>query len=170
MDDSPFMRFLLASALLVVSACGQPGPATSASIDVAAEEASLLEADRAFGRATAAERLEGWVRFFAENGAMFPQGSPVVRGHEAIRALMGPAFETEGFSLTWEPLEAEVSADGSLGYTHGTFESRFPGPDGEITVTTGKYLTVWRKQPDGSWKVEADIGNDDPPAADGSEN
>ena len=159
---------LVASALLVaVSACEQPETAT---IDIAEEEAALLDADRAFNRATAAERLEGWVRFFAEDGAMFPQGRSPVRGHEAIHALMGPAFETEGFSLTWEPLEAEISEGGDLGYTHGTFESRFPGPDGEVTVTTGKYLTVWRKHPDGSWKVEADIGNDDPPAAEDSEN
>lgn len=83
---------------------------------------------------------------------------------------MGPVFETEGSSLTWEPLQAEVSDAFDLGYTHGTFESRFPGPNGELSVTTGKYLTVWRKQPDGSWKVAADIGNDDPPAADDSEN
>ena len=122
---------LVASTLLIaVSACERPAEELPPTIDVAAEKDSLLEADRAFARATAAERLEGWVRFFDENGAMFPQGRPVVRGHEAIRAFMGPAFETEGFSLTWEPLEAEVSADGDLGYTHGTFESRFPGPDG----------------------------------------
>ena len=165
------MRFLVASALLVaVSACERPAEELPPAIDVSAQKASLLEADRDFARATAAERLEGWVRFFAEDGAMFPQGSPVVRGHQAIRTLMGPVFETDGFSLTWEPLEAEVSEGGDLGYTHGTFESRFPGPDGEVTVTTGKYLKVWRKQPDGSWKVAADIGNDDPPAAEDSEN
>jgi ketosteroid isomerase-like protein len=139
-------------------------------VDVAAEEASLLAADRAFNEATAADRVEGWVRFFAEDGAMFPQGRPPIRGHEAIRNLMGPVFEIEAFSLTWEPLEAEVSADGSLGYTHGTFESRYPGPAGEVSVTTGKYLTVWRKQADGSWKVAADIGNDDPPPAEDAEN
>ncbi|HEX9725935.1 MAG TPA: hypothetical protein VGC53_16780, partial [Vicinamibacteria bacterium] len=128
------MRFLVASALFAVSACGTPEPPT---LDVAAQEASLLEADRAFSKATAEDRLEGWVRYFAENGAMFPQGRPVVRGHDAIRALMGPAFATEGFSLTWEPLEAEVSGAGDFGYTHGTFESRFPGEDGEVSITTG---------------------------------
>jgi ketosteroid isomerase-like protein len=161
------MRFLVASALFAVSACGTPEPPT---LDVAAQEASLLEADRAFNKATAEDRLEGWVRYFAENGAMFPQGRPVVRGHDAIRALMGPAFATEGFSLTWEPLEAEVSGAGDFGYTHGTFESRFPGEDGEVSITTGKYLTVWRKQTDGSWKVADDIGNNDPPTADDGEN
>ena len=146
----------------MVGACAQP---EMAPIDIEAEKASLLQVDREFNDATASERLEGWVRFFAEDGTMFPQGRPPVRGHQAIRDLMGPVFAIEEFSLTWDPLEAEVSADGTLGYTHGTFESRFPGADGEISVTTGKYLTVWRKQGDGSWKVAADIGNDDPPPA-----
>ena len=161
------MRILVVTTLVVSAwACESAAPG----IDVSAEQTSLLEADRDFARATASERLEGWVRFFAENGAMFPAGRPVVRGHEAIRAFMGPAFETEGFLLQWEPLEANVSAGGDLGYTHGTFESRSLGADGDVTVTTGKYLTVWRKQGDGSWKVEADIGNEDPPIETGSEN
>lgn len=161
------MRMLVGTILVVASmACERAAPG----LDVLAEQTSLLEADRDFARATAAERLEGWVRFFAENGAMFPAGRPVVRGHEAIRALMGPAFETEGFLLTWDPLETEVSAGGDLGYTHGTFESRSPGADGDVTVTTGKYLTVWKKQADGSWRVEADIGNENPPTESDGEN
>jgi len=158
------VRFLSSIVLLTLGACAQPGTVAQ-TVDIEAEKASLLEVDREFNDATAAEGLDGWVRFFAEDGTMFPQGSPPVRGHEAIRALMSPAFDLEGFSLTWEPVEAEVSEDGSLGYTHGTFEMFVPGEDGEVTSTTGKYLTVWRKQSDGSWKVAADIGNNDPPAA-----
>jgi len=153
-------------ALLAAMACEQP----AASVDLAAERSSLLEADRRFARATAEERLEGWVGFFAEDGVMFPAGRPVIRDEESIRALMGPLFDDEGFSLAWEPLEAEVSAGGDLGYTYGSYESRSPGPDGVPSVTTGKYLTVWRKQGDGSWKVVADIGNTNPPATDRSEN
>ena len=147
----------------MASACAQP---ERAPIDIDAEEASLIQVDREFNEATGAEGLEGWVRYFAEDGTMFSPGRPPVRGHDAIRELMGPAFDLDGFSLIWEPVEAEVSADGTLGYTHGTFEMYVPVEDGgELTLTTGKYLTVWRKQPDGTWKVAADIGNNDPPAA-----
>jgi ketosteroid isomerase-like protein len=35
-------------------------------------------------------------------------------------------------------------------------------PDGTVRRATGKYLNVWKKQPDGSWKVLVDIGNEDP--------
>ncbi len=73
-----YFATLVASALLIaVNACEQPEPTT---IDVAAQQASLLKADRAFASAVAAEGVDAWVRFFADNGVMFPQGSPAVAG------------------------------------------------------------------------------------------
>jgi ketosteroid isomerase-like protein len=55
-----------------------------------------------------------------------------------------------------------VAASRDLAYTVGTWQvSKKENP--EEVLATGKYVTVWRKQKDGSWKAVADIGNDDPP-------
>ena len=54
---------------------------------------------------------------------------------------------------------AEAAKDGSLGYTFGSSEVSFRNEKGEIQKRSGRYLTVWRRQPDGSWKVVSDIGS-----------
>ena len=61
--------------------------------------------------------------------------------------------------LTWSPVAADISASGDLGYTYGTFEFRSKDKEGKETVNHGKYMSVWKKQADGSWKVAVDMGN-----------
>jgi ketosteroid isomerase-like protein len=128
----------------------------------AAAKDELLEADREFGKAVAARGIDGWVECFAEDGKMFPAGGEVVEGKKAVRELMAARFAQPGFSLHWTPLGAELARSGDFGYTYGMSESRFTGKDGKLIVATGKYITVWRKEKNGAWKVIADIGNATP--------
>jgi len=119
---------------------------------------SLLEADRAFGKATAEHGLEGWMAYFAEDACIFPDQGPVVKGLDAIRRH----YSSTGFNpknLSWTPLHAELSTSGDLGYTYGTWTLPFQKEDGTSGTAEGKYLTVWRKDKNGDWKVVADIGN-----------
>ncbi len=118
----------------------------------------LMDADRAFARAVATGRLEAWVSFFADSGTMFRPGGQVV-GPAAIREWMGPAFADTTFRLVWDPVRAHVAGD--LGYTIGRWESRRVGADGGERRQTGSYVTIWRRQADGAWKIVVDIGNPD---------
>ena len=61
--------------------------------------------------------------------------------------------------LTWEPIHAEVSSAGDLGFTTGPWEYRQTNPS-DTAVAFGDYVSVWRKQSSGVWKVIADIGID----------
>jgi ketosteroid isomerase-like protein len=131
--------------------------------DIAATRNALMDADRAFNRATAARRTDGWMEFFAEDGQMMRSSG--ITGRAAIREAMAKAFADTAFSLTWEPLQADAGAAGDLGYTNGRYEARFRDAKGNPVVRTGRYLTVWKKQADGSWKVVRDIGVQDPPPA-----
>lgn len=117
--------------------------------------AEVMEADRIFAREVAANGLEAWVSAFAQDGAMLPASGPVLVGHEAVREAMASAFQIPGFSLAWEPLGGEVSHSGDLAYTFGNYEHKV---DSEV-VTRGRYVTVWRRQENGQWRVVADIGN-----------
>lgn len=120
----------------------------------------LLRTDRAFNAATQAQGVEGWVSFFAEDGSMLrPQGP--ITGHEAIRAAMAPAFANPDFSLTWEPQYAELTPGGRLGYTRGRYVGVRKDAAGHRVESRGTYMNLWHKQPDGSWKVVADIGDPD---------
>ena len=124
--------------------------------------AVLLQADSDFDRSVAEKGVEAWVSAFAEDGIMFRAGE-VVRGHAGIRELMAPAFATPGFSLRWKPVRADMAASGDLGYTYGTYESGSVGPDGAPQMRTGMYVTIWKRQPDNSWKVAVDLGSASPP-------
>ncbi len=148
--------WLHSSVLLVAFA------ACARSVDVAATRAALQDADRAFDRATSERRLDGWVDFFAEDGAMLAPGGPV-RGKLAIRDHMGRALSDTSFTLRWRPTVSDVGAAGDLGYTMGQYEARHRDEKGSLVARTGTYLTVWKRQADGSWKVALDVGVQDPP-------
>ena len=73
-----------------------------------------------------------------------------------------------GGTLTWGPVEAVASDDGTLGFTHGRWAYESPkAEDGTTRKATGSYVTVWRKQPDGAYKFALDIGNPDRPKESG---
>lgn len=124
-----------------------------------ADRVEVLEADRAFARASEARGLPAWEERFTSDAVIFPIGAPAVQGLSAIVE----AWRKEGFDpvhLSWTPVDARVSDMGDLGYSWGTWEMTPPSG----AAVSGKYITVWRRQADGSWKVEADLGSMDPPA------
>lgn len=121
-------------------------------------ENSLMEADRAFGRATAERGLDGWMSFFAED-AQANTHNGVLRGRAELRKYYSGMFSRREFSIRWTPLYAEASKDGSLGYTFGEAETSFRDEKGAVQKRPGRYVTIWRRQPGSSWKVVTDIGN-----------
>ena len=142
-----------AAAALALSAC-------SRAPDQEAARAAIRDADIAFAAATLARGVDGWVGYFADSGMQVVPGRNVV-GKAAIRQLMAPSLGDTSRTLTWHPTSAEVSASGDLGYTVGRWERAHRIKDSTVT-TRGSYVTIWRKQPDGSWKVALDVGNPDP--------
>ena len=147
-------RLAISSLLLFGAAC-QTKP------DPEATRHSLLEADRAFARAVAARRLEAWVEAFDTAGIQMRPNLPFTPGHAEIRRLMTPAFADTSWHLTWEPMLSSASATADLGYTLGTYRSVRRDSTGQERSSTGKYVTIWRKQADGRWKVVFDGGNPD---------
>ena len=138
--------------LLLLAACAS-GP------DPAKEVEGLLEVDAEFARYSrehgAADAFE---RYLAEDAIQLPHQSDIVHGRVAI--VDGLRALDDGWMLDWTPVHAEVSGDGSLGWTWGRYELyRRATPDAK---STGKYLNVWRKGTDGRWRVAADIGNQTP--------
>ena len=119
----------------------------------------LIKADQDFALAAAQRGAAGFVSWFAGGASILPAGGPVVTGIEGIRKVYEEAWAQPGFSLQWKPLKAEMSRSGDLGYTFGTYERKKNGPDGKLVTQTGKYMTIWKRQKDGAWKVIADMGN-----------
>jgi ketosteroid isomerase-like protein len=134
------------------------------SVDVEQERTALMNTDREM--AQAANDTDKFVAFYAPDASFYPSGMPLVKGPAAIREFMAQIMALPGFALQISATNTQVSAAGDLGYITGTYELAFTGG-----VEKGKFVTVWRKQPDGAWRVVEDIFNADtpppaPPAAD----
>jgi ketosteroid isomerase-like protein len=69
-------------------------------------------------------------------------------------------------SLVWQPVLAWVAGSRDLGFTVGESTSTGRGSSGAAVQRSGKYLTVWKRQPDGTWKFVVDGGNRSPSRAD----
>ena len=91
-------------------------------------------------------------------GAVIQPGLGEIRGREAVRDVMA-GLDDPATSLTWEPERADIAASGDLGWTTGSFVSAGVGPDGDPIRSEGRYVSIWRLQADGSWKVVMDLGN-----------
>src|SRR5206468_7970386 len=112
---------------------------------------SLVEAERAFARASVAR---GTRAAFLENLA---DNSIIFHPHPVDGKKWWNAQPVRPGVLTWQPIFADVSRAGDLGYTTGPWEFRPNGPD-DRPVAFGQYFTIWKKQRDGSWKAVLDRG------------
>ena len=132
--------------------------------DHRADEQAIRAIENRAREAAAAKDLERYVTCYAEDAVLFWPGVPMVTGKAAIREFMQKFLAAPGFSLHFRTARVEVSSDGALAYSYGTNTVSFPGPGGSLLHDKGKYVSVYRKGPDGAWKVVADIGNSDLPA------
>jgi ketosteroid isomerase-like protein len=126
----------------------------------AGARAAIRDADLAFAKVTKERGVDGWVEYFADSGVQVTPGRNVV-GRAAIRELMAAELGDTTHLLSWRPTSAEVSRSGDLGYTIGRWEWGARLGSG-APARRGTYVTIWRKQGDGTWKVVLDVGNADP--------
>jgi ketosteroid isomerase-like protein len=126
---------------------------------------AIKTADQQWLAVFAAKDLDKSVAFCAEDGAVLAPNSPIAQGHEAIRSSFAGFFKLPGLKISWVTDKVEASKSGDLGYSSGTYEMSFKDPSGKTVSDHGKYVTVWKKQSDGSWKVVRDIFNSDLPSS-----
>ncbi len=130
-------------------------------VDIAAEKENLLQTDRDF----AANSLEvgaadAFNMYLDQNAMQMPEGRYPVIGRDSI--YEGMSKSKGKYTLGWSPMDGEVSSSGDMGWTWGVSVLSWKDKDGVDQQAHGKYLNVWKKQADGSWKVLVDIGNDNP--------
>ena len=127
-------------------------------------ETELLQADRDFADATHARGIEGWMSFFADDAIRIKYRGGMVKGWDAVRETDTPLISDTTITLNWQPLEAHVFKHGTVGVTIGMSQivSRTGANKGSVTYH-GRYTTLWRREPDGRWKVIMDTGYPDVP-------
>ncbi|HEY2391293.1 MAG TPA: nuclear transport factor 2 family protein [Candidatus Angelobacter sp.] len=149
---------LITSLATAIIASTRSVPTLANSGNVAKLEQELKNADLDFAKQTAARGLDGWMDFFAEDASTISSGR-MISGKEALHKYYAAVFANKDFTLTWKPVRAEASRDGTLGYTYGDYEAKE-----DVSISHGMYATVWRRD-NGYWKVVLDMGSSTPAAA-----
>jgi ketosteroid isomerase-like protein len=116
---------------------------------------SMVAAELAFAK-TAKEQgtRPAFAAFIADDGILFRPGP--VKGKEWLAKNPAPVSDKHPW-LSWYPTVADVALAGDMGYTTGPWEFR-PDVNNGKAVAFGNFLTVWKKQADGSWKFAIDLG------------
>jgi ketosteroid isomerase-like protein len=85
-----------------------------------------------------------------------PNRHPVV-GRKKIEEIYSKPDTS--FSLSWEPLNADISSSGDMGFTYGIYTIHMDSPEGDKVTKEGTYVTIWKKNKAGEWKFVLDTGN-----------
>jgi len=165
----PRTRFILPAALfamLLPNSCDQPAKREGQAANQqeiqqvrAADEAAIRAASAAWSQSATAKDLDKAVSFYADDAVILPDKAPAVRGQENFRKNWAPLLALPGPGLSWKTGSLEVARSGDIAYETGAYDFITTDKKGKSTDTKGKYVVVWKKQSDGSWKVVVDTDN-----------
>ena len=123
----------------------------------------LFDLEARFAKDVLARGGAAFADWFAEDGVALGNGAAPLIGRVAI--AKSATWSPKVYQLTWTPTDAVMGPSGDMGYTWGHFEGRSKDANGNPVTTTGRYMTIWRKQADGNWKVVLDAGANEPAEA-----
>jgi len=138
-----------------------PNPLTDSTVKPG--KMQLFDLESRFAKDVAERGGAAFASWFADDGVELGNGDAPHIGKVAI--VKSANWSPKDYQLTWTPTDAMMGPSGDMGYTWGHFEGHSKDANGNPVVTSGRYMTVWRREPDGSWKVVLDAGANDAPAA-----
>lgn len=158
---------LLVVALIAAAAGGlywykmHSKPATV--VDPQAIAAAVKTADTQWSKAAETHNILAVMSFYADDASILPPNAEMVSKTPDMRKVWTDML-TPATTLTWTPGNVDVAASGDIAYDQGFYLMSTKVAKGKPVLDRGKYLTVWKKQSDGSWKAVADMWSSDLPA------
>ncbi|MGD0737514.1 MAG: nuclear transport factor 2 family protein [Terracidiphilus sp.] len=135
-----------------------PNPLTD--VTVKPGKILLYDLEARFAKDVAERGGAAFADWFAEDGVELSNGEAPVVGKVAI--VKSANWSPKQYQLTWTPTDAVMGPSGDMGYTWGHYEGHSKDANGNPVTTSGRYMSIWRKQPDGNWKVVLDAGSNEP--------
>ena len=121
-----------------------------------ADKKELMEVDRAFSKMSEEKGMKNaFIEYIDSNGVLLRTDRMPIIGANAIDYLI--QLNDTGFTLTWEPNDAEIARSGDLGYTYGIYAMK---PHSKDSIIYGTYTSIWKKEKNGKWKFVLDTGNE----------
>jgi ketosteroid isomerase-like protein len=145
-----------AALVLFLGACQPAAPATLSDADRGAIEAQ----EQNFARLALSHGLDSLVNgYYSDDAILLAPNAPAATGHAAILAVLNayPPF------TTFQIKTAEINGSGNNAWVRGNYNMVMAPPNAAPIPDSGKYLEIWQKQTDGTWKATRDMFNSDVP-------
>jgi ketosteroid isomerase-like protein len=159
-----FTLLLIILSLSLLTACQR-----TTNLARSADEASLKNLDAEWSKAAGARDVDKTASYYSDDALILPPNIPTINGKQGARAMWQGMFSVPGFGGGWKASKVEVARSGELAYVTGTYELSETDAKGKPMTDKGKYLEVWKKQGDGTWKCVIDMFNSDLPSDAGEE-
>lgn len=143
------MRSLLVNSFLLVIlvACSE-----NKTREIENWKEEIIETERAFAEMASKEGIPKAFLTFAADDVVILRGEKLIQGKDALRASYEKQTSAGEVSLEWTPDFVDVSSSGDLGYTYGKYVYTSSDSLGNKQSSEGIFHTVWKRQPDGTWK------------------
>jgi ketosteroid isomerase-like protein len=129
----------------------------STASDHTADDKSLRDlVDRTVAAAMKRDFTE-YGKYYAQQRTLALPGSPITQENGPPKIQL-----PDGYAIKMVTVKTDFSDAGDLGYALGTYAQTAPDKSGKLQSTVGKWMSVFRKQADGSWGAVADTYNVDP--------
>lgn len=148
---------IVVASVIVLSGCAT----TTTPMSMNDADTYIRAADARFAEAFSRSDWNTVGAFYADDAVMLMPNADAMRGAAAIRQSFNMM---NGMSPNLRLSTDRVVQSGDLAYQTGTYQMTMTAAGGSAQSDRGKYLTVWRRQPNGDWKIVADMINTSMPA------
>jgi ketosteroid isomerase-like protein len=125
-------------------------------------EKSIKDLDAQWSAAAAAKNVDKTVSYYSSDAIVLPPNAKAATTKAAIRAQWKGDLDSM-IKGSWKSTRVEVAKSGDMACSTGTYSWTYKDDGGKTIKDHGKYLEVWKKQADGSWKCTADCWNSNLP-------
>lgn len=127
-------------------------------------ETALAEARKAIDKGNA-QWIDAWDRadasliasLFAEGGILLRRNGKFFKGPKEIFERQKEVMEAAGKGVKATVTTVDLWLDGEIAYETGTYSYKYQ-EKGKPVTEEGRYVTIWKRQSDGSWKIITDMG------------
>lgn len=163
MRNQTSMLLLGAATLtLVLGGCSKSAQSSGAA-DAGSVKQAIKADETKWNEQFKSKDTEGLVGHYADDAYFVAPGTKAADGSTAIRQVYANASTDPAFQVQFSSDKIDVASSGDLAYARGKFSEKYTDrKTGKVMSDSGFYLTVYKKQSDGSWKAVEDFAAADP--------
>ena len=148
----------MSAIALMATACNQAPDTHDADVQ------AIKDVEAQWNKDYEAKDLEKIAAHYADDATLMAPGMPSSTGKDAIHTALKEMVADAALSLKFQATKVDVAKSGELGYAQGAYTLTVTDPQTKQLIHDhGSYVTVYRKQADGTWKAVSDIASSDVP-------